>query len=42
MVDINSFVNDIKKKYPDFQRPAGDHDLWFIKRTSDGQYLRGF
>ena len=40
--NINSFVNDIKKKYPDFQRPAGDYDSWFIKRTSDGQYLRGF
>ncbi|HEY9152826.1 MAG TPA: helicase-associated domain-containing protein, partial [Anaerolineales bacterium] len=40
--NLNSFVNDIKKKYPDFQRPAGDYDSWFIKRESDGQYLRGF
>ena len=40
--NINSFINDIKKKYPDFQRPAGDYDSWFIKRESDGQYLRGF
>jgi Helicase conserved C-terminal domain len=40
--NLNSFINDIKKKYPDFQRPAGDYDSWFIKRESDGQYLRRF
>lgn len=39
---ILSFLRDIKQKYPDFQRPAGDYDTWFIKRLSDGQYLRGF
>src|SRR5690606_24381741 len=26
----------------DFQRPASDYDSWFIKRASDGQFLRGF
>jgi hypothetical protein len=36
------FMRDIKQKFPDFQRPAGDYDSWFIKRESDGQYLRGF
>ncbi len=39
---LNSFIRDIKSKYADFQRPAGDYDSWFIKRASDGQYLRGF
>src|SRR5215216_102791 len=39
---INAFIRDLKQKYPDFQRPAGDYDSWFIKRASDGQYLRGF
>ncbi len=39
---IASFVQAIKQKHPDFQRPAGDYDSWFIKRASDGQYLRGF
>jgi hypothetical protein len=39
---LNSFVRDVKQKYADFQRPAGDYDSWFIKRASDGQYLRGF
>ena len=39
---LNAFVRDVKQKYADFQRPAGDYDSWFIKRLSDGQYLRGF
>jgi hypothetical protein len=39
---LNAFIHDIKQKRPDFQRPAGDYDSWFIQRTSDGQYLRGF
>ena len=39
---LPAFLRDIKTKYPDFQRPAGDYDSWFIKRESDGQYLRGF
>jgi len=39
---LNAFIRDIKQKYADFQRPAGDYDSWFIKRETDGQYLRGF
>ncbi|HEY5731204.1 MAG TPA: helicase-associated domain-containing protein, partial [Anaerolineales bacterium] len=39
---LNTFIRDIKTKYADFQRPASDYDSWFIKRASDGQYLRGF
>ena len=39
---MNAFVRLVKEKYADFQRPAGDYDSWFIKRTSDGVYLRGF
>jgi hypothetical protein len=39
---LGALVRDIKQKYADFQRPAGDYDSWFIKRASDGQYLRGF
>jgi hypothetical protein len=39
---IPAFLRAIKEKFPDYQRPAGDYDSWFIKRTSDGQYLRGF
>lgn len=39
---IPAFVKAIKEKFPDYQRPAGDYDSWFIKRESDGQFLRGF
>lgn len=39
---LPAFLRDVKQKYPDFQRPAGDYDTWFIKRRADGQYLRGF
>jgi hypothetical protein len=39
---LPSFLRAVKEKYPDFQRPAGDYDSWFIKRQSDGEYLRGF
>lgn len=39
---IPAFIRDIKLKYPDFQRPAGDYDSWFIKRGIDGVFLRGF
>ena len=39
---LPAFVRDVKAKYPDFQRPAGDYDSWFIKREADGNFLRGF
>ncbi|MFZ5909228.1 MAG: helicase-associated domain-containing protein [Chloroflexota bacterium] len=39
---LAAFLRDVKARYPDFQRPAGDYDSWFIKRTADGTYLRGF
>jgi hypothetical protein len=39
---LPAFLRDLKASHPDFQRPAGDYDSWFIKRTTDGEYLRGF
>jgi hypothetical protein len=39
---LSAFIRDIKQKYPDYQRPAGDYDSWFIKREADGAFLRGF
>jgi hypothetical protein len=39
---LAALIRDVKQKYADFQRPAGDYDSWFIKREADGQYLRGF
>ena len=39
---LPAFIRGIQEQTPDFQRPAGDYDSWFIKRLSDGTYLRGF
>ncbi len=40
--NLSSFISAIKQRNPDFQRPAGDYDSWFIRRKTDGEYLRGF
>ncbi len=40
--NLGSFVSGIKQHEPDFQRPAGDYDSWFIRRKDSGEYLRGF
>lgn len=40
--DLQAFIMAVKQEQADFQRPAGDYDSWFIRRRSDGQYLRGF
>ena len=38
---LTSFTEGIKARFPDFQRPAGNYDSWFIK-DGEGAYLRGF
>jgi hypothetical protein len=39
---LPAFVADIRQRHPDFQRPAGDYDTWFIRSEQTGDYLRGF
>ncbi len=39
---LPAFVADIRQQHPDFQRPAGDYDSWFIRDEASGDYLRGF
>ena len=39
---IESFISQVKEKYPDFQRTGGEYDSWYIKSKSTGEYLRGF
>jgi hypothetical protein len=39
---IESFISQIKEKYPDFQRTGGEYDSWYIKSKSTGEYIRGF
>jgi hypothetical protein len=38
---IDDFVEAVKAIDPDFQRPGGDYDSWYI-RNQQGEYLRGF
>ncbi len=39
---ISAFIAAIKERQPDFLRPGGDYDSWFIRREDDETYLRGF
>jgi hypothetical protein len=40
--DLDAFVATIKQVDPDFQRPAGDYDTWYIRDRETGDYLSGF
>ena len=42
LVEPRSFVNAIHDSRPDFQRPTGDYDTWFIRSEATQEYLRGF
>ena len=39
---LNAFIADIHQHHPDFQRPAGDYDSWYIRESQSGEFLRGF
>ncbi len=39
---LDAFVAAVKAHAPDFQRPAGDYDSWYIRDSATGDYLRGF
>lgn len=39
---LSDFVAAIKEADPDFQRPDGNYDTWYIRDTVSGEYLRGF
>jgi hypothetical protein len=38
---IDSFVNAIQDREPDFQRPAGDFDSWLVRDALTGESLTG-
>jgi hypothetical protein len=40
--NLASFVAAVHDRQPDFQRPAGDYDSWFIRKEGSQEYLRGF
>lgn len=35
-------INAIKDTLPDFQRPSGDYDSWYIRDANTQEFLRGF
>ena len=39
---VPSFVAAVKSVRPDFQRPDGDYEGWYVRDTATGAYLTGF
>lgn len=39
---VGAFVSAIYQSAPDFQRPAGDYDSWYIREKESQDFLRGF
>lgn len=39
---LEDLVESIRRENPDFQRPDGDYDSWFIRHERTGRYLHGF
>jgi hypothetical protein len=37
-----SFVAEVKRIHPDFQRPDGDYTSWYIRHGATKEYLSGF
>lgn len=41
-VSIESFVQAVKRVDPDFQRPTGDYESWYIRDAATGEFLQGW
>ncbi|MBI1276572.1 MAG: hypothetical protein GC179_00450 [Anaerolineaceae bacterium] len=39
---LESFIMAVKETEPDFQRPGGDYDSWYIRGEDSEEYLTGF
>jgi hypothetical protein len=39
---LNAFIEAVKQIHPDFQRPAGDYDSWYLYDVNTQSFLRGF
>lgn len=39
---VAGFCAHLKRVNPDFQRPDGNYDTWYIRDTADNRFLRGF
>jgi hypothetical protein len=38
---LNGLISQVKENQPDFQRPAGDYDSWFIRDAATNEHLHG-
>lgn len=36
------FIDAVKQVEPDFQRPTGNYDTWYIRHTDTQEFLKGF
>lgn len=41
-IGIDDLIMEIKETDPDFQRPGGDYDSWYIRDAQSQDYLNGF
>ncbi|MCC7207840.1 MAG: hypothetical protein IT323_11070 [Anaerolineae bacterium] len=39
---VEDLIEAVKEDEPDFQRPGGDYESWYIRDAQSGNYLRGF
>ncbi len=39
---VADLIELVKAEEPDFQRPGGDYDSWYIRDAKSGDYLHGF
>ena len=39
---LDEFIAAVKEVDPDFQRPRGDYEAWYIRDSETGAYLSGF
>ncbi|HEY71435.1 MAG TPA: hypothetical protein G4O08_12720, partial [Anaerolineae bacterium] len=40
--EIDTFVSFVHDRRPDFQRPGGDFDSWYLRDVTTGTFLQGF
>ncbi len=40
--EIDAFISSVQDRRPDFQRPGGDFDSWYLQDANSGSFLQGF
>jgi hypothetical protein len=39
---LSAFVAAVQQQHPDFQRPTGEYESWYLRYANSDEYLRGF